>query len=240
MVLNMKKIANMKDHEIYSDIKVPLSSPILVRLDGRRFHTLTKVLNLERPYDESFSKIMAETSKIFFKEFSPIFIYTFSDEFNILFENIPFSGRIEKLNSVFSSFISSTLTLKLDKSFKDKLKKPISFDSRLISLPKDKIASYFKWRQDEAWRNHINAYGYWSLREDLSKDDAVEKLKGLKSKDIHEMLFKKGINLNNSPTWQKRGIAIYRNKKTDTKDEIYMDFNLKQFNEDSFDKLYFK
>ncbi|WP_263641269.1 tRNA(His) guanylyltransferase Thg1 family protein [Methanobrevibacter arboriphilus] len=111
---------------------------------------------------------MINTSQDIFKEFSPLFIYTFSDEINILLSEIPFSGRIEKLNSVFPSLASSSLALNLNKYFKPTHSIIISFDSRIIPIAnKDDIVKYFKWRQDESWRNCINSYGYWVLRKKL-------------------------------------------------------------------------
>ena len=50
----------MKEYEIYSDLKTPVGSNIIVRLDGRGFHKLAKDLNLEKPYDLNFSKLMAD------------------------------------------------------------------------------------------------------------------------------------------------------------------------------------
>lgn len=91
----------MKDYEIYSNLKVPKGSNIVLRLDGRKFHTLAKTLNLEKPYDSNFAKLMIEVCKDLFTEFSPKFIYTFSDEINILLSEIPFSNRVEKIDSVF-------------------------------------------------------------------------------------------------------------------------------------------
>ncbi|KZX14915.1 tRNA(His) guanylyltransferase Thg1 family protein [Methanobrevibacter filiformis] len=247
---------NMKEYEIYSDMKVPLSSTIILRLDGRGFHTISKNLNLKRPYDEVFSFSMAKTAEYIFKEFSPLFIYTFSDELNILLKEIPFNGRIEKLNSVFPSFASSSLTLNLNESLDEKITLPISFDSRII--PISDIVSYFKWRQNEAWRNHVNGYGYWALRKTLSKHEATSKLNGLSSGNIHQLLFEKGINLNDFPLWQKRGIAIYKKKQHNNKNlnnennnksnkysnnnkhEIFTDLNLEIFNNEFFESIFGK
>ena len=44
----------MKEYEVYSSLKVPKNSKIIVRLDGRSFHNLAKDLNLVKPYDENF------------------------------------------------------------------------------------------------------------------------------------------------------------------------------------------
>lgn len=215
----------MKDHEIYKDLKVPKGSKIILRLDGRNFHNLSKKLSFKKHHDSYFSKSMVEASVAIFKEFSPFFIYTFSDEINILLNEIPFSGRIEKLNSVFPSLVSSVLTLRFNSYFKeniiknnhnsqefDEIGEIISFDSRIIPTYGEDVLNYFKWRQDEAWRNCINSYAFWTLKDKFSTKIAVKKLNKLKSSGIHELLFKEGINLNDLPVYQKRGIAIYKKK----------------------------
>ncbi|MDR2831175.1 MAG: guanylyltransferase [Methanobrevibacter sp.] len=239
----------MKEHEIYSDIKVPLSSDLILRLDGRNFHSLSKKLNLKTPFDREFTMMMVKACLNIFKEFSPSFVYTFSDEVNILFNSIPFSGRLEKLNSVFSSLVSSSLTLSIEQYRKDFDKTydgfmwqfkdsddlfPIAFDSRVILVSNDGVFNYFKWRQDEAYRNCINSYGYWALKEDCDNDELKKKSHGFKSSDIHEYLFKnKGINLGKLPNWQRRGIAIYKKDKIN----ISFDEQLPKFNKDFFNRI---
>ena len=100
----------MKECEIFSNLKIPCGSKIVVRIDGRKFSRLSRDLKFEKPFDRHFTKIMVETSNDFFKEFNSHFVYTFSDEINILLSDIPFGGRIEKLNSVFASFIAGSFT----------------------------------------------------------------------------------------------------------------------------------
>ena len=75
-------------------------------------------------------------------------------EISILLDSIPFNGRIEKINSVIASFAASSFTMNYDKDFS----KAIAFDSRVIPINDSDIYDYFKWRQDEAWRNCINGY----------------------------------------------------------------------------------
>ncbi len=43
----------MKEYEVYSSLKVPKNSKIIVRLDGRSFHQLARDLNLTKPYDDN-------------------------------------------------------------------------------------------------------------------------------------------------------------------------------------------
>ncbi|AMK14881.1 tRNA(His) 5'-end guanylyltransferase [Methanobrevibacter olleyae] len=252
----------MKDYEIYSTMKVPKNSKIILRLDGRKFHSLARALKLSKPYDDRFYKIIANVCIDIFNQFSPKFIYAFSDEISILLDEIPFSARVEKINSVFSSIASSSFTYHLLNDYSsefnlDKLSDndrnivfPISFDSRIIPIDDESIAKYFKWRQDEAWRNCINGYGIWALKKEYGTKEANEKIKGLNSNEIHDLLFERGINLNDIDTWKKRGIGIYKKsweiegfnpvkgeKTVSTRSEVYVDYELEIFNREFFNNL---
>lgn len=233
----------MKDYEVYSSLKVPKNSKIIIRLDGRSFHQLARDLNLAKPYDENFYKVISEVCEDLFKEFSPIFVYAFSDEISLLFDNVPFNGRVEKINSVIASFAASSFVIHYNTVFK----KPPAFDSRIIPISDDDILSYFKWRQDESWRNCVNSHGIAFLKSKYSDDVSNEKIKGMNLSDIHELLFKKGMNLNDVDAFKKRGIAVYRkNKKVvgfnkkENKNQVsyrsyvYTDWQLPNFSEEFF------
>lgn len=239
----------MKECEIFSTLKIPCGSKIVARIDGRKFSRLSHDLELKKPFDENFVKIMVETAVDFFKEFSPCFIYTFSDEINVLLSDIPFAGRIEKLNSVFASFIAGSFTKNvLNKEIP--ISSPISFDSRIIPLSSQLIVEYFKERQAEAWRNCINGYAYWTLRKEYNKKETIYILKNKKSGSLHDILFERGINLAELPSWQRRGIGIYKkdvkiegynpiaNKKVQSvRKRIYVDSDLPLFDEKFLGKL---
>jgi tRNA(His) 5'-end guanylyltransferase len=73
------------------------------------------------------------------------------------------------------------------------------------------LDKYLIWRQAEAWGNHVNSYGYYTLRkEGLNERDATEKMHGMKASEIHEMVFACGINLNETPAWHRRGVLIVK------------------------------
>lgn len=236
----------MKDYEVYSSLKVPKNSKIVIRLDGRSFHKLAEDLNLIKPYDKNFYNVIAHVCEDLFKEFSPIFVYTFSDEISLLLDKIPFDGRIEKINSVIASFAASSFVIHYDTSFM----KPPAFDSRIIPISDDDVLAYFKWRQDESWRNCVNSHGIYYLKSKYSNSQANDKIKGMKLNDVHELLFQNGINLNDVETYKKRGIGIYRkNKKVvgfnkkDNKNQtsyrsyVYTDWDLPIFSEDFFKSI---
>ena len=236
----------MKDYEVYSSLKIPKNSKIIVRLDGRSFHSLARDLNLEKPYDENFYQVISKVCEDLFEEFSPLFVYAFSDEISLLLDNIPFDGRVEKINSVIASFAASSFVMHYDTKFK----KPPAFDSRIIPVSDEDILKYFKWRQDESWRNCVNAHGISYLKSKYSNSEVNDKINGMSQSDVHELLFQNGINLNDVETYKKRGIGIYRknkkvvgfNKKenknqTSYRSYVYTDWELPIFSEEFFREI---
>lgn len=236
----------MKGYEVYSSLKVPKNSKIIIRLDGRSFHSLARDLKLEKPYDENFYNVMSKVCEDLFREFSPLFVYTFSDEISLLLDNVPFDGRVEKINSVIASFAASSFVMHYDVMFK----KPPAFDSRIIPINDEGISEYFRWRQDESWRNCINSHGISYLKSKYSNSEANDKINGMNLTDIHELLFENGINLNDVETYKKRGIAVYRknkkvvgfNKKenvnqTSYRSYVFTDWNLPKFNKEFFEEI---
>ena len=236
----------MKDYEVYSSLKVPKNSKTVIRLDGRAFHKLAHDLDLVKPYDENFYRVISEVCEDLFKEFSPLFVYTFSDEISLLFDKLPFEGRIEKINSVIASFTSASFVIHYDTVFN----KPPAFDSRVIPIQDEDILKYFRWRQDEAWRNCVNSHGISYLKSKYSNSEANDKINGMKLNEIHELLFENGINLNDIETYKKRGIGIYRkdkkvvgfNKKKNEnqisyRSYVYTDWELPIFGENFFKEI---
>jgi hypothetical protein len=72
------------------------------------------------------------------------------------------------------------------------------------------VVDYFRWRSEDASRNALNAYCYWTLRKSgLDEQSATRRLNGLSIAAKNELLFQLGINFNDLPAWQKRGIGLY-------------------------------
>jgi tRNA(His) 5'-end guanylyltransferase len=158
-----------------------------------------------KPYDIDFARSMASAAERFFLDFgpTPALAFTFSDEINLVFLGAPFSGRVEKIDSLVAGFLSAALSLELQRL--------VSMDCRTIPLCQEEICSYLVERQDETWRNHVFSYGFYMLREEgLNEAQAMEKLRGLREREIHELVFQKGINLAKTPAWERRGIMVYR------------------------------
>jgi tRNA(His) 5'-end guanylyltransferase len=69
---------------------------------------------------------------------------------------------------------------------------------------------YFRWRNEDAHRNALNGHCYWSLRrQGRSVADATAALEGLSVAGKNELLFQQGLNFNDVPAWQRRGVGLY-------------------------------
>jgi tRNA(His) 5'-end guanylyltransferase len=198
----------MEEREIFGNLAIV--PPIFVRLDGRAFHRLARSLALERPFDEGFSRAMARVSQGLLSEsgLSPLFAFTFSDEISLYFPVLPFRGRVEKIDSVLASFAASCLTIALATDH------PIAFDARVILASPGYAREYLHGRQQEAWRNHLNAYCQEALvREGVRPSEVARRLSGMQSEELHEFMFARGVNLAKTPAWQRRGVLVYRRRE---------------------------
>jgi len=195
----------MENREIFSTITtIP---PVFVRIDGRAFHRLAENLDLKKPFDDQFSDAMVQVCVALISDsgLCPDLAFTFSDEISLYFTRLPFSGRIEKIDSVAASCAASALANVL-------ASKPLlSFDARVIPATLEYALEYLANRQNEAWRNHINGYCQQALiDEGISAKKAAARLKGVPARDLHEMMHKRGMNLATTPAWQRRGILVYK------------------------------
>ena len=180
---------------------------IVARLDGRSFTNLTKkTCNFEAPFDTKFRDLMVDTVKALMEcGFRIVYGYTESDEISLLFhpDDNTFGRKVRKLNTTLAGEASAAFSLALGRT--------ATFDCRIVPLPnKDRVADYFVWRQEDSHRNSLNAHCYWALRKEGEDQNlATMELEGKSVAYKNELLFQKGINYNDLPSWQKRGIGVY-------------------------------
>ena len=180
---------------------------IVARLDGHGFTRLTKKeWNLEKPFDVRFRDCMITTLRQLMDcGFRIIYGYSQSDEISLLFhlDDSTFGRKERKLLSILASEASVTFSMASGKH--------AVFDCRLVPLPSDQyVIDYFRWRQEDAHRNSLNGYCYWLLRDDgLSAGEAQQRIGGISNAQKNELLFSHGINYNDLPSWQKRGVGMY-------------------------------
>lgn len=197
----------MRVYETSHDRCVLPNMYIVARIDGRSFTKLTKeVQKFKAPFDERFRDLMVETVKHLMNcGFKVIYGYTESDEISLLFhhDEIAFSRKTRKFISLLAGEASA--------KFSSMLGDVGAFDCRLSELPNKKLVEdYFRWRNEDAHRNALSAHCYWRLRQDnYSQNEATSKIEGLSTAAKNELLFQYGINFNELPNWQKRGIGVY-------------------------------
>src|ERR1700760_3793265 len=197
----------MRVYETSQDRCILPDMYIVARIDGRGFTRLTKEIHqFEAPFDERFRDLMIETVKHLMScGFNIIYGYTESDEISLLFhpnENL-FGRKTRKYISILAGEASA--------KFSALLGNVAAFNCRPSELPnKNLVEDYFRWRNEDAHRNALNAHCYWMLRkEGRTVKEATLALDRLSVAEKNELLWQNGINFNELPLWQRRGSGLY-------------------------------
>ena len=222
----------MKGYENISRAYLTRRIPVIIRLDGKAFHTFTR--GLDKPFDKSLMKIMQLTMHYLCSNIQGcVFGYTQSDEITLVLTDYAtiktdawFGYNVQKMASVSASMATMEFNRLLRKEFEDMVlewnpdRKDITlledrlaklqdkqftacFDARCFSIPVDEVCNCLIWRQQDATRNSIEAVGQANF--------SHKQLMGKSCNEIQDMLFKeKGVNWNDFPTDCRRGSACYR------------------------------
>ena len=195
----------MRVYETAHDHCVLPHMHMVARIDGRSFSHLTRVAQaFDAPYDVRFRDHMVATLQhLMGCGFAVIYGYTQSDEMSLLLrrDESLFGRKLRKLLSVLAGEASGAFSVRLGA--------PAAFDCRISQLPTtEDVVDYFRWRYEDAHRNALNGHCYWLLRgHGLDEKTATQRLQGVSVADRNELLFRHGINFNDVPAWQKRGIG---------------------------------
>lgn len=152
----------IKQYEEASKTILPRRMPVIIRVDGKAFHTYTK--GCKRPFDENLNEAMIDTAIKLCKEIQGAQIaYIQSDEISIFvhsyktLESQPwFGNQVQKMCSISAAVASATFTYSSQKIFGDV--KPAYFDSRVFVIPESDVCNYFIWRQQDTIRNSIQMF----------------------------------------------------------------------------------
>jgi tRNA(His) 5'-end guanylyltransferase len=196
-------------------------TPVILRLDGKAFHTYTRGLN--KPFDEGLISDMQETAIYLCQNIQGAkCAYTQSDEISILVTDYDdlntqswFDYNQSKMVSISASLATGIFNqlrlqrevltelentwdsymyhIKNFKSFKPEFL--ANFDSRSFNIPKEEVANYFYARQKDAVKNSIAmlAQSLYSHKELHNKNGS----------EMQEMCFQKGHNWNDLH-WSKK------------------------------------
>lgn len=194
-------------------------TPVILRLDGKAFHTFTR--NFEKPYDRNLIEFMNYTALEVIKDIQGAkCAYVQSDEISILITDYDtleteawFDYNVQKMTSI-SSALSSVAFSKRYLKFlfennkidvKDILKHNAYFDARVFNIPKDDVVNYFIWRQKDWERNSLQM-----LARSLY---SAKQLHGKKRDELHELIFEKWENWANQKDDEKNWRFISRDEQ---------------------------
>ena len=206
--------ARMKAYERASASSLKKKSPVIIRLDGKAFHTFTR--GMDRPFDENLSNAMAETTEALVREIDGcVGGYTQSDEISLLLTDMQsnksegwFGYKMQKLVSVSASMCSVFFNRLIDSD------KPAFFDARAFNLPEGEVNNYFIWRQQDAIRNAIRMVGYSNF--------SHKRLLGVSNPDLVRLLREVGVDIDQYETRYLRGLFVRQKRVSSTVEDMLL------------------
>ena len=201
-------------------------TPVIMRLDGKAFHTYTR--GLDKPFDEGLIEDMELTTKYLCENIQGVKLgYCQSDEISLLltdYETLDtqawFDYNVQKMVSISASMATAKFnelrivkpfftesTNYTDSDFMDYNEgnapfKLAFFDSRVFNIPKEEVSNYFLARQKDAVKNSISM-----LAQSLYSQKQLHKKN---SSEMQELCFQKSQNWNDLNYKKKRGCTILK------------------------------
>jgi tRNA(His) 5'-end guanylyltransferase len=180
---------------------LPRRIPVIIRVDGRAFHTLMK--DARKPFDETFRHCMAVAAKETAAEMQGCkAVYVQSDEASFFLTDYD-ELTTQAWFDYNKSKIETTAAALMSVRFSGHYMKLATFDARAFSIPKEEVVNYFVWRAKDWARNSLQmlARQHYTHRDLLGKDQAA----------LHQMLHRVGINWAELGNFWKNGTWWIRN-----------------------------
>ncbi len=220
----------MKEYEATSQGNVLRRTPVIIRVDGKAFHTFTKCFrdaDAPDPFSPVMHKLMTQTAMTMMAETQcAVLAYTQSDEISILLRDWDrhetqqwFGGKLQKMISVSAAQAAAYFNFFLTREvgLLDYVSAVPLFDSRVFQLPMDEVTNYFVWRQQDATRNSVQMLGRHFFSHKAMHGKNVSNIQDMLM-DIH------GENWNDIDTWKKRGTCVLPNPdKLDSSANVVVD-----------------
>lgn len=173
----------MKMYESASRTQLPRRMPLILRIDGRAFHTYTR--GLAKPFDSNLMAAMNATAVSVCSEVQGAQLgYVQSDEISVLVHNYKrfsssawFDNSIQKMVSVAAGIASAAFTVQSSSVFGTV--RPAVFDARVFALPEAEVCNYFIWRQQDTIRNGVQMMARAKFSHSACENQSVPQLVGM-------------------------------------------------------------
>ena len=223
---NMSLGTRMKRYERVSFGLLTRRMPVIIRVDGKAFHTFTR--GLVKPHDQAMINSMTNAAIALVNGIQGAQLaYVQSDEISVLLTDYVnfsteawFDYEVQKMVSVSASIATASFNhiwkktmsdraddecLKINaKEWREKEERTALFDSRCFNVPREEVVNAFIWRQQDAIRNSIQglAQSLFSHKE----------LHGLSCNQLQEKMWQeKQVNWNDLDDYKKRGWCVLKN-----------------------------
>jgi tRNA(His) 5'-end guanylyltransferase len=201
-------------YEDRSRVRLIRRVPVIIRVDGNAFHSLTRK-GFDKPFDVNLMSWMVAAATRLAEELPGFKVgYVQSDEasffindFDSLDTEAWFDYVVQKVASLSAAKMTGYFKASVDASpiGVSKMAGRIAvFDGRCWNHPMEEVANYFLWRAQDWARNSLSMLtrAHYSHRQ----------VHGKHGNDMHEMLHAKGVNWARQHPRIKNGTFLYRAK----------------------------
>ena len=217
----------MKKYEYVTRTHLVPRTPVIIRLDGKSFHTFTR--GFQKPFDKILVSTMQGTMKYLCENIQGCVLgYTQSDEITLVlidYQKLDSCSWFDYNTQKCASIAASMATMAFNDIFPLKIMEYLDdvedhtiylrafghamFDARCFNVPKEEVCNNILWRQNDATRNSIEMVGQANF--------SHSELHLKSCNDIQDMLFtQRGINWNDFPTHLKRGSCCIKRPVSDS------------------------
>lgn len=204
----------IREYEDAYRIKLPKRTPIIIRVDGKAFHTITR--NFKHPWDVHFVSAMNKAALALCKEIQGAQLaYVQSDEISVFVRNYDkyetspwFDNNLQKICSVSAGIATRAFNSQIENLYKLQGSPRVQglFDSRVFCVPREEVCNVFVDRQIDCIRNSKLALGQHII--------GKKAIHGMDQDTITETLKEKhSTDWNDQHNWKKFGRMVYKVKE---------------------------
>lgn len=227
----------MKEYEMQSRTRLLRKVPVIIRLDGKAFHTWTR--GLDRPFDRSLMYIMQKTMLALCEQIQGCVLgYTQSDEITLVlvdYQRIEsmawFDNQVQKMCSVAASVATSVFEKALDEEIDELIVSAKHYTEQGAYIDSKWCINKAELLKDKKYKANFDARAFnipihevinnliWR-QQDATRNSILsvaqslyshKELQGIGTKELqNKMLTEKNVNWNDYKTDEKRGIAAIK------------------------------